>query len=112
MKPPQPSPVVINGWTLFAHELFLQQLESLALQVRHLQSKDPDGYRNKNASKRLAAITKLAFEIIPQDPPVPNTDKAAHWASNISIGLGQSFSNNTGSFSVTIRTAKSSFTHG
>ncbi len=68
MKPIQPSPVVINGWTLFAHELFLQQLESLALQVRHLQSKDPDGYRNKNASKRLAAITKLAFEIIPQDP--------------------------------------------
>lgn len=33
-----------------------------------LRRKDPAGYLKKNASKRLAAIMKLAFEVIPQDP--------------------------------------------
>lgn len=32
------------------------------------QQKDPIGYAKKNATKRLAAITKLAFDVIPQDP--------------------------------------------
>jgi toxin YhaV len=62
------SALVINGWTIFAHPLFLDTLETLAAQVAALQQKDPSGYLNKNASKRLAAINTLAFEIIPQDP--------------------------------------------
>lgn len=61
-------PLVINGWTLFAHPLFLDQLESLAAEVETLSKKDPAGYLKKNATKRLAAIAKLAFEVIPQDP--------------------------------------------
>lgn len=66
---PQPVvPVVVNGWTLFAHPLFLDQLDVLIAQVESLRRKDPAGYMRKNASKRLAAITKLAFEVIPQDP--------------------------------------------
>ncbi len=56
------------GWTLFAHPLFLAQLESLTAQVEALKQKDPSGYTKKNATKRLAAIAKLAFEVIPQDP--------------------------------------------
>jgi toxin YhaV len=59
---------VINGWTVFAHPLFLTQLEQLISQVEILKKKDPIGYTKKNASKRLAAINKLAFEVIPQDP--------------------------------------------
>jgi toxin YhaV len=62
------SALVINGWTIFAHPLFLDTLETLAAQVAALQQQDPSGYLNKNASKRLAAINTLAFEIIPQDP--------------------------------------------
>lgn len=62
------SPLVVNGWTIFAHPLFLDQLEVLMAQVQELRSKDPAGYTNKNASKRLAAILRLAFEVIPQDP--------------------------------------------
>jgi toxin YhaV len=62
------SPVVIHGWTVFAHPLFLTQLEALAQQVEVLRRKDAVGYTRKNATKRLAAITKLAFDIIPQDP--------------------------------------------
>lgn len=60
--------LVINGWTVFAHPLFLTQLEQLISQVEILKKKDPIGYTKKNASKRLAAINKLAFEVIPQDP--------------------------------------------
>lgn len=37
-------------------------------QVNALRQKDPNGYLQKNATKRLAAIRKLAFDVIPQDP--------------------------------------------
>ncbi len=61
-------PLVINGWTIFAHSLFLEQLEALLHKVERLRRKDPKGYTKKNATKQLAAISKLAFGIIPQDP--------------------------------------------
>lgn len=60
--------VVVNGWSIFVHPLFLSQLETLIGQVEALKRKDPQGYVKKNATKRLAAIQKLAFEVIPQDP--------------------------------------------
>lgn len=68
MRPAQATPLVICGWTIFAHPLFVDQLESLVRQVEALREKDPVGYIKKNATKRLAAIFKLAFEVIPQDP--------------------------------------------
>ncbi len=61
-------PLIVNGWTIFAHPLFLDTIETLITQVAKLQKKDPKGYINKNATKRLAAINKLAFEVIPQNP--------------------------------------------
>jgi toxin YhaV len=61
-------PLVVNGWTLFAHPIFLDQLDALTTQVEALNRKDPVGYVRKNAAKRLAAIARLAFEVIPQDP--------------------------------------------
>jgi toxin YhaV len=64
----KPAALLIHGWTVFAHPLFITQLEALANQVEALRTKDPIGYVKKNASKRLAAITKLAFDAIPQDP--------------------------------------------
>ena len=64
-------PLVVNGWTLFAHPIFLDQLDALTAQVEALERKDPAGYVKKNATKRLAAIAKLAFEAIPQDPARP-----------------------------------------
>lgn len=65
------APLLVNEWAVFAHPLFIAQLEALTLQVEALKQKDPIGYTKKNASKRLAAITKLAFEVIPQDPARP-----------------------------------------
>ena len=71
MKRAGPVPLVVNGWTIFAHPLFLDQLELLTAQVEVLRRKDPDGVGRKNAAKRLAAIARLAFEVIPQDPSRP-----------------------------------------
>ncbi|MEK0179158.1 MAG: type II toxin-antitoxin system YhaV family toxin [Oscillatoriales cyanobacterium] len=61
-------PLVINGWNIFAHPLFLNQFEELLTQVEHLRQKYPQDYKHKNSTKRLAAIAKLAFDVIPQDP--------------------------------------------
>ena len=68
MSKGEPAPLLINGWAVFAHPLFMDQLEALTLQVEGLKYKDPSGFTGKNATKRLAAIAKLAFEVIPQDP--------------------------------------------
>ena len=68
MSERESAPLLINGWTLFAHPLFLTQLETLIQQVEGLKQKDPARFTQKNASKRLAAIAKLVFEAIPQDP--------------------------------------------
>ena len=80
------APMVVHGWMLFAHPVFLDQLDALASQVEALRRKDPKGYARKNATKRLAAIAKLAFDVIPQDPARPdyrqgNTlgDGHSHW---------------------------------
>lgn len=80
------SSLVVNGWTVFAHPLFVAQLQALTEQVEALRAKDPKGYTRKNAAKRLAAIRQLAFEVIPQDPTRPeyrqgNTlgDAHRHW---------------------------------
>lgn len=61
-------PLVVNGWTIYAHPLFLNQLDGLTAQVEKLRATDPAGYSKKNAAKRLAAIAKLCFDLIPQDP--------------------------------------------
>lgn len=62
------SPLTINGWRLYAHPLFIDQVDALKTQVRQLADKDPEGYRNRAATKRLAAILKLALHDIPQNP--------------------------------------------
>lgn len=79
-------PLCIHGWTVFARPLFLAQIEALAQQVELLRQKEPVGYAKKNATKRLAAITRLAFDVIPQDPARPEYrqggtlgDNHKHW---------------------------------
>ncbi len=67
-QPLENQTVVINGWSIFAHPLFLAQFDDLQQQVENLRQKYPQEYKNKNTTKRLAAIVRLAFEVIPQDP--------------------------------------------
>lgn len=61
-------PLIINGWRIYAHSLFLEQLEKLIAQVDNLKQKYPQSYQQKKPTKLLAAINKLVFEIIPQNP--------------------------------------------
>jgi toxin YhaV len=61
-------PLSVDEWSIFAHPLFINQLEELIAKVENLRLKYPQDYKKKNATKRLAAILKLAFEVIPQDP--------------------------------------------
>ena len=82
----KPVPLVVNGWTIFAHPLFLNQVAALIQQVEGLKRKDPKGFTKKNSTKRLAAIAKLAFEVIPQNPARPEYrqgstlgDDYKHW---------------------------------
>jgi len=79
-------PLAVNGWSLFAHPLFLDQVEALILKVEALKAKDPKTYKQKNSAKRLAAITKLTLEVIPGDPTRPEYrqggalgDDRKHW---------------------------------
>lgn len=60
--------IVVNGWQLFAHPLFLDQLETLTGAVERARAKDPRGWRKNANAKLLAALRQLAFEAIPQDP--------------------------------------------
>ena len=69
---PDQNSLVINGWTVFCHPLFLDDFTSLIEKVEALKEKDPQNFEKKSAAKRLAAIAKLAFEVIPQDPSLPD----------------------------------------
>jgi len=76
----------VNGWQLFAHPLFLDQIEKLAAAVERARAKDPRGWRKSANAKLLAALRQLVFETIPQDPTRPEYrqggtlgDARKHW---------------------------------
>ena len=50
------APLVVNGWTILLHPLFLEQVATLVRETRRARSKDPSGYKSRNAAKRLAAM--------------------------------------------------------
>lgn len=60
--------LTINGWTILAHPLFLDQLERLTDAVEALKAKKPDQYQKNPNAKLLAALNKLVFRTIPADP--------------------------------------------
>jgi toxin YhaV len=77
---------VVNGWQLFAHPLFLDQLEKLEAAVARSREKDARGWRKSANAKLLAALRQLVFETIPQDPTRPEYrqggtlgDGRKHW---------------------------------
>jgi toxin YhaV len=80
------APLVVHGWRLFAHPIFLDQVEALIAQVEADRARDPSGYRSRAPAKRLAAVAKLCFEVIPADPTRPEYRQGAtlgpdykHW---------------------------------
>jgi len=65
------APLGVNGWSIYAHPVFLDQLEILIAEVEARQARDPQDWQRKNCTKRLAAIFKLMTETIPADPGAP-----------------------------------------
>jgi|SRR6056297_117538 len=65
---PAKAPLVVNGWSICVHPLFLDQLDGLILEVEARKARDPKTSKKKNCSKRLAAIFKVVTEAIPADP--------------------------------------------
>jgi toxin YhaV len=59
---------VAGGWQLFAHPLFLDQIEKLTAAVERARAKDPRGWPHSANAKLLAALRQLMFTTIPQDP--------------------------------------------
>ena len=106
MTVPNPAPLVIHGWTVFALPLFIAQLNTLAEQVSSIKQKDPIGLEKKNSTKCLAVLTKLAFNIIPQDPTLPEYRQGkALGEAHKHCFLRSSF-NNTDCFFATTHRAK------
>lgn len=63
--------LVVNGWTILAHPLILDQLERLTAAVQRSKLKDPDNFHKTANSKLLAALADLLFKTIPDDPTRP-----------------------------------------
>ncbi len=61
-------PVIIHGWTVYQHPLFQAQVDELARSVEALKRKNRATFAGKAPTQRLAAIVRLAFDVIPQDP--------------------------------------------
>lgn len=59
---------VVNGWTVLAHPLLLDQLEKLTAAVAELKRKHPDRYQESANAKLLAVLQVLLFEKIPGNP--------------------------------------------
>ncbi len=76
-------PLVINGWSIYAHPLFLDQIEALIEEVEERKARDPANYRTKNCTKRLAAIIRLVTRDIPTDPA------QAQFRQGDSLGAGR-----------------------
>ncbi len=65
---PSQSPLVVNGWSIYAHPIFLDQLEGLIKEVETRKARAPKTWQKKSCTKRLAAILKLMTEAIATDP--------------------------------------------
>ncbi len=62
------SAFVVNGWQVYAHPLFLDQVEELVRQTERAKQSDPATYQGRRCTRLLAAIAKLAFHDIPENP--------------------------------------------
>jgi toxin YhaV len=74
--------VVDNGWRLYVHPLFDDQLRRLTEQVESLAAKHPNTYRDEAVTKLLATINHLICEVIPRDP------NAAEFRQGNTLGAG------------------------
>ena len=88
-------PLVINGWTIFAHPLFLDQVERVTQQVEKLKKKDPKGYKKKNATTLTAICddNKLPLGITYMDTNLSKTKTGKHTIKHDINGVQKTLDN-------------------
>ena len=60
-----------NGWSLFQHALFADQLRSLTKAVEELAKSAPESFQTHPKTKLLNAIRRFILETIPANPNAP-----------------------------------------
>ena len=60
-----------NGWRLYAHPLFLEQLGRLLASVERARRSDPAGWQGKADARLLSALRTLLLERVPRDKLAP-----------------------------------------
>ncbi len=60
-----------SGWQIFAHPLFLDQLQRLVGAVEEERKKNPVAFQSSPNAKVLVAIRDLVFVKVPADPTLP-----------------------------------------
>lgn len=80
MTKPSGAALVVNGWSIYAHPMFLEQMDRLITEVEDRKQRDKKTWQTKNCTKRLAAIFKLVTEVIPADPT------ASHFRQGKTLG--------------------------
>jgi hypothetical protein len=79
-----------NGWQVFSHPLFLEQIAILRATVERLALRDPENVASHRDAKILAAISKMAFEVIQVlRRPLPFVFSIQHGATGDCAGLGE-----------------------
>jgi toxin YhaV len=68
---PSDTGLSIRGWQIYAHPLFLDQLERLVQAVARERAKNPRKYHASANAKLLRVLSKLLFEVIPENPARP-----------------------------------------
>jgi toxin YhaV len=63
--------MIVNGFSLYTHPLFDEQLNRLVDRVKVAAKADPTGYKSLSITKLLATIHKLTRELIPANPNAP-----------------------------------------
>ncbi len=61
-------PVVINGWSLYAHPAFKEYMRKLAIAVRKIKERNPDNWERSNIVSLYKAIVRSCLVEIPNDP--------------------------------------------
>ncbi|AYA91179.1 type II toxin-antitoxin system YhaV family toxin [Stenotrophomonas maltophilia group sp. P373] len=60
--------MIVKGWKLKAHRLFLEKYEQLLAAVERKAEDDPEGFADSPDWKLLDRLDRVIFERVPQDP--------------------------------------------
>ena len=61
-------PVVINGWSLYAHPAFKEYMRKLAIAVRKIKERNPDSWERSNIVSLYKAIVRSCLVKILSNP--------------------------------------------